>query len=37
MSGKTASLAQQIIETIFLERYGPDSQEVSFTRDDLER
>ena len=35
MSGKTASLAQQIIETIFLERFRPDSQEVSFTRDDL--
>ncbi len=34
-SGKPASLAEQIIEAIFLERYGPDSQEVSFTRDDL--
>lgn len=35
MSGKTASLAQQIIETIFLARFSPDAQEVSFTRDDL--
>ena len=35
MPGKTASLAQQIIEMIFLERFGSDSQEVSFTRDDL--
>lgn len=35
MSGTTASLAQQIIERIFLERYNTDSQEVSFTREDL--
>lgn len=36
MSGKAASLAQKIIETIFVERFNPESQEVSFTRDDLE-
>jgi len=35
MSPKAASIAQQIIETIFLEQFSPDSQEVSFTRDDL--
>ncbi len=35
MSGKTASLAQQLIEKIFRERYRPGMQEVSFTRDDL--
>lgn len=35
MSGKTASLAQQLIEKIFVERYRPGMQEVSFTRDDL--
>ena len=35
MSPKAASIAQQIIETIFLQRFSPDSHEVSFTRDDL--
>lgn len=35
MSGKTASLAQQLIEKVFVERYRPGMQEVSFTRDDL--
>ena len=35
MSEKTASLAQRLIERIFLERFRPGVQELSFTRDDL--
>ena len=37
MSEKTASLAQQLIDKIFSERYRPGLQEVAFTRDDLIR
>lgn len=35
MSEKTPSLAQQLIEKIFAEKYRTGAQEVSFTRDDL--
>lgn len=35
MARTRGNLAQRIIESIFIERYRPDSQQVPFTRDDI--